>query len=90
MAKIRITPEEMEIASNKFRDAYQQTSQLNQQLNSLMQTMHGEWEGMQSQGFYVQYEQHQKTMGSYIEMLDLVSKNLHTIGENFRLADEAK
>ncbi|MCK6078282.1 MULTISPECIES: WXG100 family type VII secretion target [Paenibacillus] len=90
MAKIRITPEEMDQASNKFKDAHQQSAQLNQQLNSLMQTMHGEWEGMQSQGFYQRYDQHKKTMESYIEMLDIVSQNLQTIADNFRRADEAK
>ncbi|KGP79585.1 MULTISPECIES: WXG100 family type VII secretion target [unclassified Paenibacillus] len=90
MVRIKITPEEMDQASNKFKQAQQESEQLTQQLNSLMQTMQAEWEGMQSQGFYQRYTDRQSAMKSYIEMLGIVSDELHTIADNFRRADEAK
>ncbi|MCP1186565.1 WXG100 family type VII secretion target [Paenibacillus sp. FSL R5-0766] len=90
MVRIKITPEEMDQASNKFKQAQQESEQLTQQLNSLMQTMQAEWEGMQSNAFYQRYTERQNEMKSYIQMLGFVSEELSKISDNFRRADEAK
>ncbi|WP_426333429.1 WXG100 family type VII secretion target [Paenibacillus silvae] len=88
MARIKITPEEMDKASNQFRQAQQESEQLTQKLNSLMQSMQPEWEGMQSNAFYVRYQENQKEMKSYIEMLGFVSEELTRIAKRFREADQ--
>ncbi|WP_017692347.1 MULTISPECIES: WXG100 family type VII secretion target [Paenibacillus] len=88
MAKIQITPEEMDNAASKFDQGAQESEQLAQQLNSLMQSLQGGWEGMTSQGFYNRYESDKKNMTVYVEMLRAVGTELKSIADRFRQADQ--
>lgn len=88
MAKILITPEEIDNAGSKFDQAAQESEQLAQQLNSLMESMRSQWEGMTSQGFYDRFESDKKNMTVYVEMLRAVGTELKAISTRFRQADQ--
>lgn len=88
MARILITPEDMDDASKKFSNAAQESRDLADQLNSLMDSLNSQWEGMTSQNFYERYETDKQNMITYVEMLEAVSTELTTIAQRFRDADQ--
>jgi len=88
MAKILITPEEMDAASKLFKEGANESQQLASKLNSKMQSMHGMWEGMTQQKFFERYETDKKNMDTYIKMLQSVSEELDKISARFRQADQ--
>ncbi|MEF2969296.1 WXG100 family type VII secretion target [Paenibacillus sp. M1] len=88
MARILITPEEIDNVANLFNTSAQQSEEMKNKLNSTIQSMQGQWEGMTQQKFFNQYEQDKKNMEVYITMLRDVAKELNTIATRFRTADQ--
>ena len=87
MAKILVTPDELDQASNTFTQAQSQSVDLVSRLNSTISNFQGRWEGMTQQKFFQEYEAAKQNMQKYIEMLEEVSKELKTIATRFRQAD---
>ncbi|BFH60155.1 WXG100 family type VII secretion target [Paenibacillus azoreducens] len=88
MARILITPEEIDKASSLFKTTSQQSRELVNKLNSTIQSMQGQWDGMTQQRFFQRYETDKKNMETYITMLNDVSQELAKIAERFRAADQ--
>ncbi|OAB38448.1 WXG100 family type VII secretion target [Paenibacillus glacialis] len=87
MAKILVTPEEIDKASKLFRDSFDQSETMVTKLNSTMASMQGQWEGMTQTKFFQQYDQAKREMENYKKMLDAVSIDLAAISKRFRDAD---
>ncbi|MDR0268490.1 WXG100 family type VII secretion target [Paenibacillus sp.] len=88
MARILITPEEIDKVSSLFNQGSQQSRELASKLNSAIQSMQGQWDGMTQQRFFQRYETDKKNMETYITMLNEVSQELSKISERFRAADQ--
>ncbi|ANS75337.1 type VII secretion protein EsxA [Paenibacillus yonginensis] len=88
MARILITPEEMDNVAKQFSSAADQSRDMASKLNSTIQSMQGQWEGMTQQKFFQRYETDKKNMDTYINMLKDVSTELNKIAERFRTADQ--
>ncbi|MNJ58997.1 hypothetical protein D3C77_546590 [compost metagenome] len=88
MAKILITPEEMDRIAGQFNSAATQSQDISSRLNSAIQGMQGQWEGMTQQKFFQRYEEDKKNMLKYIEMLQAVDTELKEIATRFRTADQ--
>ncbi|WP_435924034.1 WXG100 family type VII secretion target [Paenibacillus sp. DYY-L-2] len=88
MARILITPEEIDKVASQFTSSAEQSEQMKNKLNSAIQAMQGQWEGMTQQKFFNQFEQDKKNMDLYITMLREVAKELTAIATRFRNADQ--
>jgi WXG100 family type VII secretion target len=88
MAKILVTPEEMDRIAGQFTSGAQQSQEISSRLNSAIQSMQGQWEGMTQNKFFQRYEADKKSMDKYVEMLNDVAKELTEIAKRFRLADQ--
>lgn len=88
MARILITPEEIDKVASQFTSSAQQSEEMKNKLNSAIQSMQGQWEGMTQQKFFNQFEQDKKNMDLYITMLREVAKELTAIATRFRNADQ--
>ncbi|MDQ0087471.1 WXG100 family type VII secretion target [Paenibacillus anaericanus] len=88
MSRILITPEEMDRISTQFKTGATQSQEISTKLNSAIQAMQGQWDGMTQQRFFQRYETDKKNMQTYIQMLNEVSDELKTISDRFRAADQ--
>lgn len=88
MAKILVTPEEMDNVAKQFTSGAQQSQELASKLNSTIQSMQGQWEGMTQNRFFQRFEADKKSMDQYVEMLNAVATELNDIAQRFRLADQ--
>ncbi|MBP1903397.1 WXG100 family type VII secretion target [Paenibacillus turicensis] len=88
MAKILITPEEMDRIAGQFTSGAQQSQEISNSLTNAINNMQGQWEGMTQQSFFQRYEEDKKKIEQYIEMLKTVGEDLKKIAERFRMADQ--
>ena len=88
MAKILVTPEEMDRIAGQFKSGAQQSQEIASRLNTAIQSMQGQWEGMTQNKFFQRFEADKKSMDKYIEMLNAVGEELTEIAKRFRLADQ--
>ena len=87
MARITITPEEVHQAASKFEQASGQTQEIVSTLQAEMSNLQPQWEGMTSQRFYQEYEQWRTSMGQFVELLNQIGSELHSIAERFATID---
>jgi WXG100 family type VII secretion target len=87
MPRIVMPHEEVRQAGAKFGEQAQVTltavSALRNALGSL------DWEGLTQQSFFQRYEQAQKLMNEYTELLNTINKDLVVIADRFRDADQS-
>lgn len=88
MSRILITPEELDRIASQFRNGANSSKDLSDRLNSAIQSMQGQWDGMTQQRFFQRYETDKKNMLTYIQMLTDVSTELKNIADRFRQADQ--
>ena len=87
MAKILISPEEVDAAGSKFEQASGQSQEIVNSLQSLMGNMQPQWDGMTSERFYQEFESWRGQMNKFVTMLNEIGGELHSIAERFRIAD---
>lgn len=88
MAKILITPEEVDQVSSQFKQSAEQSQQLVDHLKSAVEGMQGQWEGMTQQRFFQEFQEAQTQMRSFVDLLNNVSTELSQIAERFRQVDQ--
>jgi len=88
MARILITPEEMDQIAKQFLDGASQSEQLTSKLNSAISSLQSQWDGATQSKFIQRYEVDKKNMQTYIENLKAISEELKTIANRFRQADQ--
>lgn len=88
MARILVTPEQVHEVANQFQNASQETEQMVQRLESTMNNLAPNWDGMTKQRFYSDYETWRSSMRNFVQLLSQISQELHTIGDRFAAADQ--
>ncbi|MBN1266495.1 MAG: WXG100 family type VII secretion target [Anaerolineales bacterium] len=88
MARILVTPEEVHQVANQFNQASQESEQMVQRLESTVNNLAPNWDGMTSQRFYSDYETWRTSMRQFVEMLGQVSQEMHAIADRFAAADQ--
>lgn len=88
MARILVTPEEVDDVSTRFKTASEESRELASQLNSSIEGLSGNWEGMTKNRFYTQFQTAKTTMEQYATMLQEISAELTIISQRFRTADQ--
>jgi WXG100 family type VII secretion target len=53
-----------------------------------MENLRSQWEGMTKNRFYEKYEQSRRSMQTFTQLLEDVGRQLDTIAERFRVADQ--
>lgn len=87
--RILVTPEQLNQVSTQFSQSGQQSSDIVQRLQQLIQQMEGQWEGITRERFYGEYQQARITMNKFIECLHTVSTELNQISVKFKTTDES-
>jgi WXG100 family type VII secretion target len=88
MARILVTPEDVYNVANQFNDASQESEQMVSRLEGTMNNLAPNWEGMTAQRFYSDYENWRNNMRQFVQLLAVVSQELHAIGDRFAAADQ--
>ena len=88
MARIRVTPERVREVSQQFKSASGQSQELVSKLQSTINNLNSEWEGMTQQKFYSDFQNWQQNMRQFVELLNQISKQLDAIAQRFAQADQ--
>ncbi|AEI39028.1 WXG100 family type VII secretion target [Paenibacillus mucilaginosus] len=87
MAKILVSPETLQQASNTFKQGGAESQAQVQKLKATINGLQGQWEGMTQQKFFADFQQAESMMKNYVELLHNISTQLDTIAQRFRQAD---
>lgn len=85
--QIKITPQELEGISQKFKSEKAQCEQI---INGLKQKIHGlqgQWEGNTKEKFFNEFTNAQKNMTSFLQNLDVIAQELSKIATRFKQTD---
>lgn len=87
MTKIQVTPEQLDNVASQFANAH---GTLYNQLNGLDSTMnrlHSQWDGMERNRFYNDYRTAKYTLSSVLNKVQSIEIELKSIASKFRNAD---
>ncbi len=87
MARIKITPDQVRQMSSQFKQAGEQSRQMLATLNSSVEGMQADWEGMTQQRFFQEYEQWKASMTQFAQQLDDISSQLNGVAARFDTID---
>lgn len=90
MARIKITPEEVEAVAKQVTQTRAQSEQLINTLKGKIESLKGQWEGVSQERFFNEFEAAKKNMTSYLDRLESISKELQQAATKFRQADQSK
>lgn len=85
--RILVTPEELDQIGQQFKNAAEQGRQQNNQLSNAIHSLEGRWDGMTKKRFWEEFQQSQKHMQAYAQLLESIDQELRTIATRFRQAD---
>ncbi|MBA4496409.1 WXG100 family type VII secretion target [Paenactinomyces guangxiensis] len=88
MARILITPEEVEQVAQQFKAKREESSQIINVLNQQIQGLEGQWDGMTKQRFFQDFQEARKNMENFVHLLDNISQALTQIATKFRQTDQ--
>ena len=88
MARIKITPDQVRQVGNQFKQAGQQSQDMVSNLQSTMNGMEPEWEGLTKERFYQEYQQWRTSMTQFVELLNNIGQQLDAIAVRFEAADQ--
>ncbi|MFX3625536.1 MAG: WXG100 family type VII secretion target [Ectobacillus sp.] len=86
--RILITPEQLEAIARQFRDGIQQGQSMNSKLSGAIHNLYNEWDGNTKNKFVQQFNEAEKLMRSYTEILQNIETQLKDIATRFRNADQ--
>ncbi len=87
MARIKITPEQVRQMSTQFKQAGEQSRQMLATLNSTVEGLQADWEGITQQRFFQEYEQWKASMTQFAQQLDDISGQLNGVAARFETID---
>ncbi|MDQ0243748.1 WXG100 family type VII secretion target [Bacillus fengqiuensis] len=90
MGRILVTPEQLDQVSKQFKTASEQSQQMSTKLAQSVKALDSQWDGMTQQRFFQEFQDAQKQMTSYVQLLNSVGQELKDIAERFRQLDNAK
>jgi len=88
MARILITPDQVDDVARQFEQAAEESNNMVSRLQSTMGTLDAEWDGVAQQRFYQDWQQWHGDMLRYGELLQNIAQQLHAVAARFRAADE--
>ena len=88
MVRITVTPEQVHEVARQFETASQQSQEMVSTLQGTMSQLDPEWEGMTAQRFYQEYQQWHQSMTQFVDLLQQIGTELHSIAERFAAADQ--
>ncbi len=86
--QIRITPEEMETVAAKFGTGASQVEDIRRNLETTMNGLINNWEGATQKSYVSEFETRKKNMQEFVELLNVIERELKVIAQNFRNADQ--
>lgn len=87
MGRIKVTPDQIRQMSAQFKQAGEQSRQMLSTLNTTVDGMQPEWEGMTQQRFFQEYEQWKASMTQFAQQLEDISQQLDTVAARFETVD---
>lgn len=88
MTRIRVSPDELDQVSQAFKNSSQELQQTMNQLNSRVNNLFSQWEGIAKNKFNKEYELSFKYIDSVTLILNNLSQELKEQSEAFRQADQ--
>jgi len=88
MVRILVTPETVKGIATQFKTAATDSRTRAEALNRDMENLRSQWEGMTKNRFYEKYEQSRRSLQTFTQLLEDVGRQLDTIAERFRVADQ--
>ncbi|WP_036647701.1 WXG100 family type VII secretion target [Paenibacillus pini] len=88
--RILITPEQVDQVANQFKQSGEQSQQIVSTLTQAIHGMEGQWEGMTKQRFFQEFQDANKQMQSFVQILNSISQELTAIATKFRSVDETR
>jgi WXG100 family type VII secretion target len=88
MARITVTPEQVHDVARQFETSSQQSQEMVNTLQTTMNQLDPEWEGMTAQRFYQEYQSWRQSMTQFVELLNQIGQELHAIADRFAAADQ--
>ncbi|WP_028401644.1 WXG100 family type VII secretion target [Ectobacillus panaciterrae] len=88
MARILITPDQLESIARQFRDGINQAQGINSKLQGQIHNLYGEWDGNTKNKFQIQFGEAEKLMKGYTDILQSIETELKNIATKFRQADQ--
>lgn len=88
MANIRISPDQVRNVANQFRQKSNDSATMASQLQSAVNGMESQWEGMAKQRFYSDFAQWNQQMQKYAELLSNIGAELDKIATTIETTDQ--
>ena len=88
-SQIRISPDQMRERANSYQTESGNVSEMIGRLDSLLQSLLGEWEGQSSEAYRERYESLRPAFTQAEELLAEISKALNTTAQNMENVDES-
>lgn len=89
MSEIRVSPEQLRQVASQFKSAGLQSGEMAAQLTGTVHGMEGEWAGVSKDQFFQEYQQWERVMREYINLLDRIGQQLEQVAQRFEEADRA-
>ncbi|GIP21551.1 MULTISPECIES: WXG100 family type VII secretion target [Paenibacillus] len=87
--RITISPEHVEQIAKQFKMSSEESRQIVSNLANAVQGMEHEWEGVTKQRFIKEFQEADKQMKSFVQILDSISEELIAISQKFRSIDQS-
>ncbi len=87
MPRIRIDPQQVRTVAQTFKQKSQESQQMIAQLETQINNMQAEWEGMAAQKFYGDFEQWRASMKQFTQLLEGIGQQLEQIANTMAAAD---
>ncbi|MGA8941223.1 MAG: WXG100 family type VII secretion target [Thermoactinomyces sp.] len=87
--RIQIDPSQLEAIAKEFQAKRQESEQIIQTLNSRIQSLEGQWQGMTQRRFFTDFQEAKKNMDNFTMLLENIATALNQIAQKFRQADQA-
>lgn len=90
MAKILVTPQQLDEIGQQFMSASERNHEMAKKLRGLVDGLQGQWEGVSQERFYQSYNDAHLQLDHVSGMLKEVADELMAIATRFRTVDENK
>lgn len=85
--RIKVSPEQIRQMASQFRQGSEQSRQVLANLNSTVETIQTEWEGITQQRFFQEFEQWKASMTQFAQQLEDIARQLDGVAARFETVD---
>lgn len=84
---MKISPSELQKASQEFKTASQETDEMMGRLEKVIKNLEATWEDAGQQAFFRYYQEWHTHVGGISQLLNLTAVELNAIAERYSIAD---